>query len=88
MLEQTIKIKSYDVHPNGVVKISALQKYMQQIAREDSDSYGATYAKMRDANMVFVITPLAHGIRAAAARRGYCDHPHDQQPAGGRFVRS
>ena len=59
MLEQTIKIKSYDVHPNGVVKISALQKYMQQIAREDSDSYGATYAKMRDANMVFVITRLA-----------------------------
>ena len=59
MLEQTIKIKSYDVHPNGVVKISALQKYMQQIAREDSDSYGATYAKMREANMVFVITRLA-----------------------------
>ena len=58
MLEQTIKIKSYDVHPNGVVKISALQKYMQQIAREDSDSYGATYAKMRDANMAVSYTHL------------------------------
>lgn len=68
MLEQTIKIKSYDVHPNGVVKISALQKYMQQIAREDSDSYGATYAKMREANMVFVITRLALEFR-----RPLCD---------------
>lgn len=27
------------------LKFPALQKYMQQIAREDSDSYGATYAK-------------------------------------------
>ena len=59
MLEQTIKIKSYDVHPNGLLKISALQKYMQQIAREDSDSYGATYKRMREQNMVFVLTKLS-----------------------------
>ena len=41
---------------------------MQQIAREDSDSYGATYAKMREANMVLVITRLALEFR-----RPLCD---------------
>ena len=58
MLEKTYRINSYDVNPNGLIKISALQKYMQQLAREDCDGYGATYARMRGDNMVFVITKL------------------------------
>lgn len=58
MIEKTYRITSYDVGPNGLVKVSALQKYMQQLAREDCNGYGATYANMRAANMVFVITKL------------------------------
>lgn len=58
MLKQTIRIKSYDVCSNGTVKLSSLMKYMQQIAREDIDQYGATYDKMREHDMVFVIIKL------------------------------
>jgi len=58
MLEKTYRINSYDVSPDGLVKVSALQKYMQQLAREDSNSYGATYSEMRKRNMVFVLTKL------------------------------
>jgi len=58
MLEKAYRINSYDVSPNGLVKVSALQKYMQQLAREDCNSYGATYTNMRENNMVFVITKI------------------------------
>lgn len=58
MIEKTYRINSYDVNPNGLIKVSALQKYMQQLAREDCNGYGATYARMRSDNMVFVITKL------------------------------
>lgn len=59
MTTRTVSIKSYDVYENSRIKLSSLLKYMQQIAREDSDSYGATYPAMRADNMVFVITKLA-----------------------------
>ncbi|MEG1743214.1 MAG: hypothetical protein RR246_03510, partial [Clostridia bacterium] len=59
MKEQTIKITSADVYENGNIKLSALQKYMQQIAREDCDDYGASYENVRALGMVFVITKLA-----------------------------
>lgn len=58
MLEKAYRITSYDVSPDGLIKVSALQKYMQQLAREDCNLYGATYANLRDDNMVFVITKL------------------------------
>jgi len=58
MLEKTYRISSYDVNPSGLIKISALQKYMQQLAREDCNGCGATYEDMRGKNMVFVITKL------------------------------
>lgn len=55
----TIKITNYDVYENGRVKLSSLMRYMQQIARDDCDSYGATYSALRNDNMVFVITNFA-----------------------------
>jgi medium-chain acyl-[acyl-carrier-protein] hydrolase len=58
MLEKSYRIASYDVTPDGLVRVSALQKYMQQLAREDCNGYGATYENMRNDNMVFVITKL------------------------------
>lgn len=62
MLETKINVKSFDVFPNSTIKPSALQRYMQQIAREDCDGMGCTYNQMRDVNMVFVITKLAMRI--------------------------
>ncbi len=58
MLQKTYRVQSFDVSPDGRIRISALQKYMQQLAREDCAEYGATYEAMRDRNMVFVITKL------------------------------
>ena len=58
MREEMIRIRSYDVLPDGSVKPSAMQRYMQQIARDDIAAYGATYEAMREQSMVFVITRL------------------------------
>lgn len=58
MLEKSYRIASYDVTPDGLVRVSALQKYMQQLGREDCNGYGATYENMRRDNMVFVLTKL------------------------------
>lgn len=63
MIERTFSVKSFDVFPNSTIKPSALQKYMQQFAREDCDETGATYYKMREVNMVFVITKMAIEIK-------------------------
>jgi len=59
LLEKQIKITSYDVQPNSIVKPSSLQKYMQQIAREDLLQYDITYYNMRDDGIVFVLVKLA-----------------------------
>ena len=63
MLETKITIKSFDVFPNSTIRPSAIQRYMQQLAREDCDALGCTYNQMRDVNMVFVITKLAMEIK-------------------------
>lgn len=58
MIEKKISVASFDVYPNSTMKPSALQHYMQQLAREDCDAMGYTYKMMREVNMVFVITKL------------------------------
>lgn len=58
MLEKQITAESYDVYPNGIMKPSALMRYMQQLAREDCDALGAAYPYMRSLNTVFVLTRL------------------------------
>ena len=58
MIRKAIRISSYDVFPSGELKPSALQRYMQQLAREDCDQVGCTYASMREQNAVFVLTKL------------------------------
>lgn len=50
-----MNLYSYDANPDGSIKISSLMKNFQQIAREDLDSCGLTYQKMRQANQAFVI---------------------------------
>ena len=63
MIERKITVASFDVYPNSTMKPSALQHYMQQLAREDCDAMGYTYKMMREVNMVFVMTKL--GIKAS-----------------------
>lgn len=58
MLIKTISVASFDVYPNSTLKPAAVQRIMQQLAREDCDAMGCTYNAMRDINMVFVITKL------------------------------
>ena len=62
MLEKKIIVASFDVFPNSTMKPSALQQYMQQLAREDCDAMGYTYKMMREVNMVFVLTKLGMKI--------------------------
>ena len=62
MLEKKISVASFDVFPNSTMKPSALQQYMQQLAREDCDAMGYTYKMMREVNMVFVLTKLGMKI--------------------------
>ena len=63
MLEKKITVASFDVYPNSTLKPSALQRIMQQIAREDCDQIGCTYNAMREVNMVFVLTKLGIDIK-------------------------
>ncbi len=63
MLEKNITVASFDVYPNSTLKPSALQKIMQQLAREDCDQAGCTYNDMRKVNMVFVLTKLGIDIK-------------------------
>lgn len=62
MIEKSFAVASFDVYPNSTLKPSALQRYMQQVAREDCDNLGCTYINMRDVNMVFVMTKLAISV--------------------------
>jgi len=63
MIERKIPVASFDVYPNSTLKPSALQKIMQQLAREDCDQSGCTYNDMRAVNMVFVLTKLGIEIK-------------------------
>ncbi len=63
MIEKNITVASFDVYPNSSIKPSALQRYMQQLAREDCDEMGYTYNDMRDINMVFVMTKMGISVK-------------------------
>lgn len=63
MLEQRLKVCSYDVLPDGTLKPSALQRYCQQAALEDVSASGATYQALRARHMVFVLMRLSADFR-------------------------
>lgn len=63
MLEKKFAVASFDVYPNSIIKPVAIQRYMQQFAREDCDQMGCTYNDMRAINMVFVLTKLAISLK-------------------------
>lgn len=63
MIERTFTVASFDVYPNSTLKPAALQRHMQQLAREDCDEMGFTYKVMREVNMVFVMTKLGINVK-------------------------
>lgn len=48
-------VTSYDTNPRSTLRLSSLMKVMQQVAREDCDTTGLTYEKMREYGVVFVV---------------------------------
>ena len=64
MIEKKLNVASFDVYPNSTIKPAALQRHMQQLAREDCDAMGCTYNDMRAVNMIFVMTKLAIDVKA------------------------
>lgn len=56
--EQKFKIQSYEVQPDGCVKISALMKFFQKLAGDDLDGTKLTYENLASYNMAFVITKV------------------------------
>ena len=53
------RIESYEVTPDGTLKISALFRIFQKIAGDDLDSAGLTYDALRDSGIVFVLTKMS-----------------------------
>jgi len=52
------RIESYEVQPNGNVKISSLMKLLQKIAGDDLDNKNLSYMALRDHNIAFVLTKV------------------------------
>ena len=50
------RIETYDVQPNGIIKISSLFKLFQKAAGDDFDKTGMTYEVLREHGIVFVLT--------------------------------
>ena len=53
------KIESYDVQPNGDIRISSLFRLFQKAAGDDFDKTGLTYDILRNNNIAFVLTKMS-----------------------------
>ena len=53
------KIQSYEVQPNGNMRISTLFRLFQKIAGDDLDKTGLTYDFLREKGIIFVITKMS-----------------------------
>ncbi len=53
-----IKVESYDVQPNGNIKISSLLKFLQKAAGDDVLNTGLDYFSLASKNMAFVLTKM------------------------------
>ncbi len=51
-----IKIASYDVNQNNELRVSCLMQHFQQIARENLDIFELTYDRLREHDIVFVLS--------------------------------
>lgn len=56
--EQKFKVQSYEVQPDGCIKISALMKFFQKLAGDDLDGTNLMYENLASYNMAFVLTKV------------------------------
>ncbi len=54
----TARVESYDVQPNGNIKISSLLKILQKAAGDDANSTALNYDSLAALNMAFVLTKM------------------------------
>ncbi len=53
-----MKVESYDVQPNGNIKISSLLKFLQKAAGDDVMGTGLDYFSLASKNIAFVLTKM------------------------------
>lgn len=53
-----MRVESYDVQPNGNIKISSLLKMLQKAAGDDANSTPLNYFDLCDAGIAFVLTKM------------------------------
>lgn len=56
--EQKFKVQSYEVQPDGCIKISALMKFFQKLAGDDLEGTSLMYENLASFNMAFVLTKV------------------------------
>ncbi len=62
MLVKKITVQNESCNADGMLKLSGLQRYMQDCAGEDFDTYGTTGDEMRKNGMSFVLTRISIDI--------------------------
>ena len=55
ILEQTITVESCDVHKNGVLKLSSLLRYAQQVSGQHSDRLGFTWDALAEKGLFWAV---------------------------------
>lgn len=53
-----MRVESYDVHPNGNIKISSLLKMLQKAAGDDVNRTSLDYFSLAEKNIAFVLTKM------------------------------
>lgn len=58
-IEQKVTVESFDVQPNGNIKISSLLRYFQKAAGDDVNKTDLNYNNLSSHNIAFVITKMS-----------------------------
>lgn len=62
LTQKEVLVCNFDVQPDSFMKISAMFRYYQQAARENTDALGLTFEKMLEYGKVFVLTRMKHRV--------------------------
>ena len=89
MREEIVVFESYDLSASGAVRPSALLRRLQEIAGRDLDSFGISYADLREKNMAFVVSKIALSfVRPLREQVPYTIRSAAQETHGATFPRS
>lgn len=88
MIIREIEFKSYESDIHSRVRLSALMKNFQQLAREDFDNFGCSYPAMREMGLVFVLTSMTLKIhKPLCLYKKYTLETVPRKTVGVRFFR-